>query len=165
MKKIREATKDDMIEIYKMGYDVWGDNMPYEEYITLCQASNKYKKGKWYVLEATDTKQLLSSLIVYELNLSEDQIVKGLGSIATPLLLRKKGYASLLVKEMINKLELEENCNNFFLYSDIGIEFYKGLGFIELPNDCQKYKDSVCMYYSKENEIDSISLHIPPDYF
>lgn len=164
MKKIREATKEDMIEIYKMGYDVWGDNMPYEEYITLCQASNKYKKGKWYVLEATDTKQLLSSLIVYELNLSEDQIVKGLGSIATPLLLRKKGYASLLVKEMINKLELEENCNNFFLYSDIGIEFYKGLGFIVLPNDCQKYKDSVCMYYSKENEIDSISLHIP-NYF
>ncbi|MEY9976788.1 GNAT family N-acetyltransferase [Lysinibacillus sp. RC79] len=164
MKKIREATKEDMIEIYKMGYDVWGDNLPYEEYITLCQASNKYKKGKWYVLEATDTKQLLSSLIVYELNLSEDQIVKGIGSIATPLYLRKKGYASLLVKETINKLEQEENCNNFFLYSDIGIEFYKGLGFIVLPNDSQKYKDSVCMYYSKENDIDSISLDIP-DYF
>lgn len=67
-----------MIEIYKMGYDVWGDNLPYEEYITMCQASKKYRKGKWYVLEATDTKQLLSSLIVYELNLSDDQIVKGL---------------------------------------------------------------------------------------
>lgn len=54
MKKIREAaTKEDMIESYKMGYDVWGDNLPYEEYITMCQASNKYKKGKWYVLEAT----------------------------------------------------------------------------------------------------------------
>jgi len=164
LKKIRGATKEEMIGVYKMGYDVWGDNLPYEEYITMCQASNKYKKGKWYVLEATDTKQLLSSLIVYELNLSEDQIVKGIGSIATPLNLRKKGYASLLVKETINKLEQEENCNNFFLYSDIGIEFYKGLGFIVLPNDSQKYKDSVCMYYSKENDIDSISLDIP-DYF
>lgn len=164
MKKIREAKKEEMIEIYKMGYDVWGDNLPYEEYITMCQASNKYKRGKWYVLEATDTKQLLSSLIVYELNLSKYQIVKGIGSIATPLYLRKKGYASLLVKEMINKLEQEESCNNFFLYSDIGIEFYKGLGFIVLPNDSQKYKDSVCMYYSKENDINSISLDIP-DYF
>ncbi|MGE7613285.1 hypothetical protein [Paenibacillus sp. FSL H7-0737] len=101
MKKIREATKEEMIEIYKMGYDVWGDNLPYEAYITMCQASKKYKKGKWYVLEATDTKQLLSSLIVYDLNLSDDQIVKGIGSIATPLYLRKKGYASLLVKETI----------------------------------------------------------------
>lgn len=90
LRKIREAIKEDMIEIYKMGFDVWGDNQAYEEYITICQDSNKYKKGKWYVLEATDTKQLLSSLIVYELNLSEDQIVKGIGSIATPLYLRKK---------------------------------------------------------------------------
>jgi len=69
-----------------------------------------------------------------------------------------------LVKETINKLGQEENCNNFFLYSDIGIEFYKGLGFIVIPNDSQKYKESVCMYYSKENDIDSISLDIP-DYF
>ncbi|WP_375103215.1 GNAT family N-acetyltransferase [Paenibacillus sp. RS8] len=164
MKKIRVATKEEMIEIYKMGYDVWGDNLPYEDYITMCQASKKYKEGTWYVLEATDTNQLLSSLIVYKLNLSEDQIVKGIGSIATPLYLRKKGYASLLVEATINKLEQEEKCNNFFLYSDIGIEFYEGLGFIALPNDSQKYKTSVCMYYSKENDIDSISLDIP-DYF
>ncbi|WP_339271702.1 GNAT family N-acetyltransferase [Paenibacillus sp. FSL R5-0470] len=161
---MREATKEKMIEIYKMGYDVWGDNLPYEEYITMCQASKKYKKGKWYVLEATGTKQLLSSLTVYDLNLSDDQIVKGIGSFATPLYLRKKGYASLLVKETINKLEQEEKCNNFFLYSDIGIEFYKELGFSVLPNEFQKYKDSVCMYYSKENDIDSIVLDIP-DYF
>lgn len=161
MKKIRVATKEEMIEIYKMGYDVWGDNLPYEDYITMCQASKKYKEGTWYVLEATDTNQLLSSLIVYKLNLSEDQIVKGIGSIATPLYLRKKGYASLLVEATINKLEQEEKFNNFFLYSDIGIEFYEALGFIALPNDSQKYKTSVCMYYSKENDIDSISLDIP----
>lgn len=164
LRKVRVATKVDMIEIYKMGYDVWGDNLPYEEYITMCQESEKYKKGIWYVLETTDTKQLLSSLIVYELKLSEDQIVKGIGSIATPIYLRKKGYASLLVKETINKLEREENCNNFFLYSDIGIEFYRRLGFIVLPNDSQKYIDSVCMYYSKENDIDSLS-HGIPNYF
>ncbi|WP_112180470.1 MULTISPECIES: GNAT family N-acetyltransferase [Paraliobacillus] len=164
MKKIREATKEDMIDIYMMGYDVWGDNMSSEEYVTMCQDSSKYKKGKWYVLEATDTKELLSSLIVYELNPSEDIIVKGIGSIATPLTFRKKGYASLLVKETINELEQEEDCNNFFLYSDIGADFYKTLGFIELPNEGQKYKDSDCMYYSKENAIDSISFEIP-DYF
>lgn len=164
MKKIREATKEDIIEIFMMGYDVWGDDMPSEEYVSMCQNSSKYKKGKWYVLEATDTKELLSSLIVYELNPSEDLIVKGIGSIATPLHLRKNGYASLLVKETINELEQEENCNIFFLYSDIGTDFYKRLGFIVLPNESQKYKDSVCMYYSKENDIFSISLDIP-NYF
>ncbi|WP_313893610.1 GNAT family N-acetyltransferase [Psychrobacillus sp.] len=161
MKKIREATKEDMIEIYKMGFDVWGDYMPVEEYITMCQNSSKYKKGKWYVLEATDTKELLSSLIVHELNPSEDMIVKGIGSIATPVHLRKNGYAFLLVKEIVNKLEQEENCNNFFLYSDIGTEFYKRLGFNVLPNESQKYRDSICMYYSKENDVATISFDIP----
>ncbi|MCM3412680.1 GNAT family N-acetyltransferase [Metabacillus litoralis] len=164
MKKIREATKEDMIKIYMMGFDVWGDDMPSEEYINMCQDSSKYKKGKWYILEATDTKELLSSLIVYELNHSKDLIVKGIGSLATPVHLRKNGYASFLVKETINKLEQEENCNSFFLYSDIGTDFYKRLGFIVLPNDNQKYKDSVCMYYSKENDSDSISFDIP-NYF
>ncbi|WP_163103064.1 GNAT family N-acetyltransferase [Peribacillus alkalitolerans] len=164
MKKIREATKEDMIEIYMMGFDVWGDDMHSHEYITMCQDSSKYKKGKWYVLEETDTKALLSTLIVYGLNPSEDLIVKGIGSIATPVQLRKNGYASLLVKATINKLEQEENCNNFFLYSDIGTDFYKRLGFVALPNESQNYKDSVCMYYSKENDISSISYDIP-NYF
>ncbi|MGE6609340.1 GNAT family N-acetyltransferase [Peribacillus sp. NPDC076916] len=161
MKRIREATKEDMIMIYMMGFDFWGDDMPSEEYITMCEDSSKYKKGKWYVLEETDTEELLSSLIIYELNPSKELIVKGIGSIATPIHLRKNGYASLLVKETINKLEQEENCNNFFLYSDIGTNFYKKLGFIVLPNESQKYEDSVCMYYSKESGLDSITYDIP----
>lgn len=164
MRKIREATKEDMIEIYKMGYDVWGDKLPFKEYITMCENSSKYKKGKWYVLEATGTKQLLSSLVVYELNLSEKQVVKGIGSIATPFYLRKNGYATTLVNKTINKLEQDDNCNNFFLYSDIGIDFYKRLGFVVLPNDSQKYEDSICMYYSKKNDFATLSLDIP-DYF
>ncbi|WP_180349997.1 hypothetical protein [Bacillus sp. D386] len=45
MRKIREATKEDMIEIYKMGYDVWGDKLPFKEYITMCENSSKYKRG------------------------------------------------------------------------------------------------------------------------
>lgn len=164
MKEIREATKEDMTDIFMMGFDVWGDAMPSEEYVTMCQDSNKYKKGKWYVLEEKDTKELLSSLIVYELNPSESLSVKGIGSIATPVHLRKNGYASLLIEETINRLEQEEKCKSFFLYSDIGTDFYKRLGFIVLPNDSQKYKDSVCMYYSKETDIVSIPIDIP-NYF
>lgn len=164
MKKIREATKEDMTDIYMMGFDVWGDAMPSDEYVTMCQDSSKYKKGKWYVLEETDTKELLSSLIVYELNPSKDLSVKGIGSIATPVHLRRNGYASLLIRETINRLEQEDNCNSFFLYSDIGTDFYQRLGFNVLPNESQKYKDSFCMYYSKETDIVSISVEIP-NYF
>ncbi|WP_157843165.1 hypothetical protein [Bacillus sp. FJAT-42315] len=44
MKIIREATNEDMNEVYMMGYDVWGDDMPSEEYVTMCQESSKLKK-------------------------------------------------------------------------------------------------------------------------
>jgi predicted acetyltransferase len=164
LKIIREARSEDMELVYLMGYDVWGENMPSKEYVTMCNGSSKYKRGNWYVLEETDTKELLSSLIVYELNPSEDLFVRGIGSIATPKHLRQKGYASTLIQLVIKDLEQKENCNNFFLYSDIGIDFYNSLKFIEIPPTKQKYKDSICMYYSKENDIDFIPVEIP-DYF
>jgi len=164
LKKIREAQQEDMVDIYMMGYDVWGDNLPSEEYVAMCQNSKKYKKAKWYILEETDTKELLSSLIIYDLSPSQDEIVKGVGSIATPLHLRNNGYASLLVKETIEEMELKENSSHFFLYSDIGTDFYKKLGFVVLPKEKQRYKDSVCMYHSKINDVGTILFDIP-NYF
>ncbi|WP_053415103.1 N-acetyltransferase [Viridibacillus arvi] len=164
MKITREATSLDMKVVYMMGYDVWGGDLTPKEYVTMCNDSSKYKRGKWYVIEETDTKELLSSLIVYELNPSENLIVRGIGSIATPLHLRHNGYASILIKEVINELEKNDNCNNYFLFSDINTDFYKKLNFIELQPSKQKYKDSICMYYSKENDIDSINYEIP-NYF
>jgi hypothetical protein len=162
--EIREAISLDMDVVYMMGYDVWGGGMPSKEYVTMCNDSNKYKRGRWYVLEDTDTKELLCSLIVYELNPSENVNIRGIGSIATPLHLRHKGYASILIKGVINELEQKYNCDHFFLYSDIEADFYKKLDFIELQPKKQKYRDSICMYYSKQNDIDSINFEIP-DYF
>ena len=162
MNRVREARDEDMMEIFKMGYDVWGDNMPLNEYIDMCRNSGKYKKGKWYVLEAADTNQLLSSLIVYDLDLIENRSTKGIGSIATSKLARRNGYAASLLKEVMHRLEKKENGSSFFLYSDIGEEYYRRLGFISLPAHLQKYKNSICMYYSKKD----ISIpHDIPDYF
>ena len=163
MMKFRKATSEDMESVYMMGYDVWGENMPSDEYIMMCNRSVKYKRGTWYVLEDLDTKELVSSLIVYELPSSEDRTSRGIGSIATPLTLRKRGYASILIQQVIQDLERTEKCTDFFLYSDIGKEFYNKLNFIDLPPAKQKYKDSICMYYSKEK-----CIHTPikiPDYF
>lgn len=164
MKKLRKATSKDMKIVYMMGYDVWGNNMSPKEYLVMCQGSSKYKLGQWYVLEETEKKELLCSLIVYELNSSEDVSVKGIGSISTPPHLRQKGYATILVKETMNELEKYNDCTDLFLYSDIGSHFYEKMNFIKITDSKQKYKDSICMYYSKENSIDSVSFEIP-NYF
>ena len=164
MMKFRKGTSKDMESVYMMGYDVWGENMASDEYITMCNDSVKYKRGTWYVLEDLDTKELVSSLIVYELPSSEDRTSRGIGSIATPLTLRKRGYASILIEQVIQDLERTEKCTDFFLYSDIGTAFYHKLNFIELPPAKQKYKDNICMYYSKDNVRDHSPIEIP-DYF
>ncbi|WP_203362989.1 GNAT family N-acetyltransferase [Bacillus sp. REN10] len=164
MKMIREATSDEMNEVYMMGYDVWGDDLPSNDYINMCSESSKYKKGRWYVLEETNTKELLSSLIIYELPSSEGFIARGIGSIATPRRLRQNGYASLLIKEVIAELEQHENCNLCFLYTDIGTTFYKQLQFLEIPSSKQKYQGSTCMYYSSVKDVDVMSFPIP-EYF
>lgn len=158
---MREAKAEDIEVIYMMGYDVWGDKMSQQEYVNSCKNSSKYQKGKWYVLEDLNTKELLSSLIVYNLNPSEEITVRGIGSIATPIHLRSNGYAAALIKKVIVELEEMIHCRHFFLYSDIGVDYYKKLDFIKLPPSKQKYQDSICMYYSKEFEMDTLEFEIP----
>ncbi|MBY7142963.1 GNAT family N-acetyltransferase [Virgibacillus sp. NKC19-3] len=164
MKRIRKAVDADMDAIYAMGYDVWGDDLPMEKYINSCRSSTKYKKGTWYVYEDTQTGSKLSSLIVYHLDPIEGLIVRGIGSISTPVHCRNNGYASALIKMVLQALKEKEQCNHFFLYSDIGSAFYERLHFKVLPLSKQKSKDSVCMYYSELYDGDAISFDIP-DYF
>ncbi|WP_019243489.1 MULTISPECIES: N-acetyltransferase [Bacillus] len=114
MKRIREAKEVDMEVVYMMGYDVWGENISSQDYIAMCNESSKYKRGIWYALEESNTKNLLCSLIVYKLNPSENMIVRGIGSIATPKPLRNRGYASFLIKEVINQLERNDQCDLIF---------------------------------------------------
>ncbi len=114
LKRIREAKEVDMEVVYMMGYDVWGENISSQDYIAMCNESSKYKRGIWYALEESNTKNLLCSLIVYKLNPSENMIVRGIGSIATPKPLRNRGYASFLIKEVINQLERNDQCDLIF---------------------------------------------------
>lgn len=164
MIRTRKAVIDDMDSIYAMGYDAWGDNAAMEQYLEGCRSSKKYKRGTWYVYEDVHSRELLSALIVYNINPSAEITVRGLGSISTPNNFRKKGYASGLIKAVLKELSEKEQCNHFFLYSDIGSEFYKLLNFNVLPSSHQKYKDSICMYYSELYSPSSISFSIP-DYF
>ena len=137
--KATKASTDEYEEIYMMGYDVWGDGATKIDYLNLCRDLSKYKKGQWYVLKDGDL--LLSSLIVYKL--SENTF--GIGSISTPIFLRKKGFASKLISQVIELLKNDFNAYAIFLYSDIEPEFYEKFGFEKLPQSYQRYKTTTCM--------------------
>ncbi|XQY93858.1 GNAT family N-acetyltransferase [Metabacillus sp. HB246100] len=159
--QIREAKIEDMHTIYMMGYDVWGGDLPVEDYIKECSQSIKYQKGNWFLLQDDVTGKILSSCVIYDLELKEMRVI-GIGSIATRPEDRRKGYASELVRGVIKEIEHMENCSTFFLYSDIETVFYEKLGFLRFP--VQNYLQSTCMYLSKDRHVNMESIE-PPPYF
>ena len=145
MMKTRTATKNDHDSIYMMGYDVWSDGADEVTYLEGCRASPKYASGSWYVLE--DKEKLLSSLIVYDMRNG----IYGIGSIATPVSLRKNGFASELLKNVLDHITIKSGANSvFYLYSDVGPEFYKRFQFCPVPDKFQNHSPSICMVRPSE---------------
>lgn len=160
MKSIQttKAISSEFEQIYMMGFDVWADGLE-ADYLNECKISPKYKKGTWYVLKEND--QLVSSLIVY--NLGEN--IFGIGSIATAKDLRKKGYASKLITDVINQIETDSEKVTIFLYSDIDSKFYERFKFFALPALAQRYKTTTCMVRGQETEKYFADKFATPEYF
>lgn len=117
-----------------MGYDTWGAGLPVEMYLDSCGASYKYRQGDFYVLEDTEGK-LLTSCIVYPLTafggfVSERAV--GIGSLATCMTERHKGYATLFLSMLMAVLEAD-GVDAFFIHSDIYPKIYENLGFRAAP--------------------------------
>ena len=153
---MRDAYLNELDQVYLMGEDVWSEGASTSEYLMGCRASSKYKQGQFKIL--TDGQRLLSSLIVYDL--SDDRL--GIGSIATPVQQRKKGYASQLILLVMEQAILEGKLD-IFLFSDIGAAFYEKLGFSILPDHHQKYDDSICMLRTERawDEWLALGLEVP----
>jgi ribosomal protein S18 acetylase RimI-like enzyme len=155
---IREADQNDFDQIYLMGFDVWAEGSA-AEYLAECRSSPKYARGKWYVLE-NDECQLISSLIVYGLGRNQ----YGIGSIATSKELRRQGYASTLISEVIRQTESMNPEAIIFLYSDIEPEFYERFNFVQVSPSAQRYKTTTCMVRGKGVE-KILDKPMTPEYF
>jgi len=136
---VREAARAEMPAVYLMGFDVWGEGKPEASYLEQCGASPKYRTERWYVL-ADGQGAPLSSLVVYQLGPG----VAGIGSIATPPGLRRRGLAARLIKDILELLA-REGAKTVFLFSDIAPGYYEQFGFRILPAEFQRYPGSTCM--------------------
>jgi len=135
--KVREAAAQEIEDVFMMGYDAWGADLPVEMYVDSCKASYKYKQGVFYVLES-EQGRLLSSCIVYPLTafggvVSERAV--GIGSLATSATDRRQGFATLFLSMLMDHLE-KDGVDAFFIHSDIQPRIYENLGFVSAPKDC-----------------------------
>lgn len=143
---MRKGSPEELNTIFLMGYDVWHEGQSVEAYIQSCYTSTEYEDGEWYVLENPTTKELLSSLILYDFK-TEHEKIYGIGSVATPPNLRKNGYAKELIQAIISLVMNEKNGTYLLLYSDIDPVFYEKLGFVKAPDVMQQEEGKICMIY------------------
>ncbi|MBP2660030.1 MAG: family N-acetyltransferase [Firmicutes bacterium] len=167
---LREAKEKDFEIIYMMGYDVWGAGLSKSDYLLACKSSVKYANGKWYVLENND-KVLLSSLLIQNLNhlnYGTGLEIRGIGSISTQLHLRGQGYGANIIEKTMLYINRDIPIDIWFLYSDIGADFYNKLKFQALSKKFQKCTSSLLMANCQPN-IWNIDTNIPqieiPNYF
>ena len=116
----------DMDHIYRMGMDVWSDDLSEEQYLNECRNSEKYQLGRWYCLESSNSPA--SSLIIYKNCFKLQNKFAGFGSISTAPQHRCKGYASKLINECVQILSLE-GCSGIYLHCETDSSIYKRLGF------------------------------------
>lgn len=157
--QIRSSQAEELDFIYKMGFDVWSEGSSMEDYLQICRNSSKYKQAEWFVLE--DSNQLFSSLLLH----SFEPNIYGLGSIATELSHRNKGFASILIEKVIQYLEVQRNAKIIYIYSDIVPDFYTRFGFRPLPAEMQKYPSSHCMVRVSNGFQMDVNKLVPPKYF
>ena len=140
---VRRAEIGDLSTIYTMGFDAWGENRSKDRYLEECQSSSKYGKGEWSVLVVEE--ELVSSLITYEGEFELPHGCYGIGSVATAASRRRHGYASYLVKTVLESLG-DAQARGVYLFSDIGARFYERLGFQPIRAK-QPYADCLCMVH------------------
>lgn len=168
--KVREAFPEELEEVFLMGYDSWGAGLPVRMYLDSCEASYKYKKGVFYVLE-DPLGRLLTSAALYSLSsfggvVSERAV--GIGSLATIANERHQGYATLFLSMLIELLE-RDGVDSFFIHSDIHPRIYENLGFHAAPTNLRVPGDvSVPMLRLRGGRTVSVELWreiVMPSYF
>jgi len=91
----------------------------------------------WYAWRALvdDAGQVLSSLKLYRPALrlgGAPGRVSAIGAVFTPRPLRRFGHAARLIRDCVDEATRRGD-SAALLFTDIGIEYYRGLGFIPLP--------------------------------
>lgn len=164
---VREAKFEERPQIIDLGFLYWADGRSLEAFTKVIYDGDKRECRKWFVLVTDDTEQrLLSSLSIQPLNGGS---FFGFGNVVTPKSEQKKGYASKLIKAVMERYQEEQGANAFFLYSEVDPKVYERLGFSVLPEVHQKFLSKKSYYMGASDNLNKIledpTFSVPEFYF
>ncbi|MDQ2663230.1 MAG: GNAT family N-acetyltransferase [Candidatus Eremiobacteraeota bacterium] len=117
---------------------LWGGGRDFERYAsdTARLAGMPYGRKYYRTLAIYDGDVLGASCKGYERTVRDGKhkmCAFGIGAVFTPEDLRGRGYASAMLGAVLDRAR-RDGFSAAFLFSDIHPEFYKTLGFVELPS-------------------------------
>ncbi len=141
-KRLEHADWCDIQRILKETFEIWSPGLSREKYINFIwkQMQHPWSKRNYSYLVLRDKKGSATpaaSLKYYRLTISSKGISHpfiGLGAIYTRKDLRGQGFATELIKLVLDKAWQEGN-HGAILFSDIPPAFYKEFGFFDLNNE------------------------------
>lgn len=141
-KRLEYADWCDIQRILKETFDIWSPGLSREKYINFIwkQMNHPWSKRNYSYLILKDnagSAAPAASLKYYRLNIvsrGKSHPFVGLGAIYTRKDLRGQGFATDLIKLVIDKAWNEGN-HGAILFSDIPPSFYKQFGFFDLNNE------------------------------
>ena len=123
------ATENDMNLVFLMGQDAWGAECQTQEYLDICYSSEKYRSGNWFILKNSKGTPV-SSVIAYAIPGPDNRSWIGIGSLATEVSSRNKGYGLSCLSMLIDGYEKQQTINSFILFKDVQTNIYSSAGFM-----------------------------------
>ena len=137
---------EDEREVLGFGYEEWGGaHSSLEDFIAHYGTDRNHLRGTAYILEHLNGTRVAG---VNTLRFARHRI--GLARLATSRDFRGQGWASLLVRSVIEIFRSEDAETRFLLFSEIAPAFYERLGFRVLPADQQRFLPARAMITGEE---------------
>lgn len=132
------ASPDEVRAILSETHEIWSEGMTLEDYIAFvfAQMESPWGRENFRYLVWKEGAVILSSLKLYRLQAQCDSrmvSLEGIGAVYTPRAHRGRGHARAMLAAVLERLRAEA-VEGALLFSDIGHEYYRQLGFHPLPS-------------------------------
>jgi GNAT superfamily N-acetyltransferase len=157
--RVRVVAPEDEATVLAFGYDAWGEGRPPEQFVADYAIDKNHVRGVRYLLEVPTGNP------VANLNtLRFSQGLVGIASLSVDPKHRRKGYASALVRAVMELFRMENPGVRFVLFSEVNPTMYERLGFRRLPHEHQHHLPSVAMV-TGDSPLDEHETRFLVDYF
>lgn len=138
--RIRIAAPEEASRFLALGFDTWGEGLPFDDYVA------RYIKGRDHIRGTRYLFELPNGEVVATLNILRfARGVIGIASVAVLPLSRGSGYGSLIVRGVMELMRSEDPAVRFMLFSEVKPAMYERLGFTRVPVEFQFHLPSVAM--------------------